>query len=129
MKRAVWRTINVYAGTLVIGTPAMLAIAAVYTLGLNLVPAAIPLLIAIVPLGLWLWYLNSVPGRAARRVWLVAAVALALGTMISPWWFWSGPLLIVLVSEVIRVVTSPSVPPDAQRGVADPPCSKAVIRR
>lgn len=128
MKRAVWRTINVYAGTLVIGMPVMLAIAAVYTLGLNLVPAAIPLLIAIGPLGLWLWYLNSVPGRAARRVWLVAAVALALGAMISPWWFWSGPLLVVLTSEIIRVVTNPSVP-DARRGVADPPCGNAVIRQ
>lgn len=126
MTRTVWKTINVYAGTLVIGTPAMLALAAAVTLrGIDVIWAAIPLVLTVWPLALWLWYLNTHPGRAARRLWLVAAVVLAIGTMISPWWFWSGPLLIVLASEIIRVATNPS----SRRGVADTTYEKVVLRR
>lgn len=127
MSRGMWKTINVYAGTLIIGTPAMLALAATASLGVNFIWATIPLLLSVGPLAMWLWYLNTSPGRAARRVWLVAAVVLGLGTMLSPWWFWSGPLLIVLASEVIRVATTRIEPGTV--GSAGPACGKAVARR
>lgn len=101
----VWKTVNVYAGTLVIGIPAVLCVAAVASLGSNPLEALIPLTVTVGPLVLWLWYLNSNGGRAARRMWLMAAVVMAAGTMLAPWWFYSGPLLIVLISEILRVIT------------------------
>lgn len=59
MKRAaVWNTVNVYAGTLVIGTPAVVCLAAVVTLGSTLLEATIPLVVTSGPLVLWLWYLG-----------------------------------------------------------------------
>lgn len=115
MKRtAVWKTVNVYAGTLVIGTPAVVCLAAVVTLGSTLLEATIPLMVTFGPLVLWLWYLNSKGGRTGRRIWLMAAVVMAAGTMLAPWWFWSGPLLIVLISEILRVIVGRNRPQPAR---------------
>lgn len=106
---ATWKSVNVYVGTLVIGWPSVLALISLVMMATSqglvgtVVYGLLPALLVTAPLALWLWYLNS---RGYRRLWLVAAVVIAAGAFTSPLWFWGGPLLLVMVSEVLRVLTA-----------------------
>lgn len=108
-----WRQANVLAGYIVFGLPAAIAVpaaaATISRFGLwnTLTSAALPLLVVAASLLLWIRYTRHHPVRKlARLAWAAAAGATFLTFAVSPIWFWSGPLLAVLLSELALVLTS-----------------------
>lgn len=111
-----WKTANTWAGRLVFGFPAAMTVPALLStfvrFGLwETLAAAVPLtVVAWLPLLLWHRYTRHRPSsRSTKIAWaLVAMVALA-GLALSPLFFWAGPALIVLFSEVLRLALGPSL--------------------
>ena len=104
-----WRTGNAVAGHVILGFPAGLAIAAltgtVARFGVSALAATVPALGVIGPWVLWLRYTQQQHiTRRAGLGWAACGVALAVVLLLSPLWFWTGPVLVLLMSESLRVV-------------------------
>ena len=114
--RGRWHNVNVVAGYLVFGLPALSAVPALLAtfakFGVlpslaNAVPAA---LAACLPLLLWIRYTRRRPGTYAGKItwFLIGALAL-LAFAVSPLFFWTGPAALVLVSEILRLIAGPAL--------------------
>lgn len=108
-----WKSLNVWVGHLVLGLPAVLAVPAlIATLAQfgfpdTLTAGGPAVAVACAPEALWMRYTRHRPSTGRGRVawtlgWLLAVTMLLL----SPIWFWSGPLLFVLASEAVRVAVT-----------------------
>lgn len=112
--RTVWETINTRCGYLVFGLPAVLAVPALIAtlarFGLwDILRSAVPVALCLcVPLLLWLRYTHHRPrSRSGKCAWALVAAAATTTLVISPLFFWVGPVLAVLGSELLRVLLSP----------------------
>lgn len=109
-----WKKANRWAGHLVFGLPAVLAVPAlmatlarfgVWQTATAALPAA---LWACVPLLLWVRYTRRAPRTGAgAAAWMTVAVIGLSMLLLSPIWFWSGPCLFVVASEILRVTAGP----------------------
>lgn len=105
MERA--RTLIAWAGLVVFGLPALLAVPALLSTVSQFgiwatLTQALPLAaLTCVPLLLWIRYIRHRPHTKRGTVaWcLVVAVALA-ALLASSLWFWAGPILLVLILEI-----------------------------
>ena len=118
-----WRQLNTIGGYVVFGLPSLLAIPALmatiarFGLWATLTSAALPVIAVAIPLLLWARYTRHRPvWKIARVTW--AALALVSLTLIaaSPIWFWSAPVLAVLLSEVLRAGVASLSPGRDRRG-------------
>lgn len=105
-----WKQTNTVAGYIVFGLPALLAVPALvstiarFGLWTTLTSAALPVLVVTAPLLLWIRYTRRRPlWRLARLGWTGVAVLILLNIAASPIRFWTGPVLAVLLSEIVRV--------------------------
>lgn len=108
-----WTTLNCWAGYAIFGLPAVLAVPALIATFAQFgvrdtlvsgVPAA---LWVCTPALLWLRYARRRPTRRRGRIaWAMLGLLTITMILISPIWFWSGPLLLVLSSEAVRVATA-----------------------
>lgn len=104
-----WKRVNTAAGYLVFGLPALVAVPALFAtvrrFGLwdTVAAATLPLLWVVAPLALWARYIRRRPSSGAGWLaWLSCAVVVLLMLAVSPIWFWSGPAMTVLLSEIAR---------------------------
>ncbi len=106
-----WKQLNTIAGYIVFGLPTLFAIpalaATIARFGLwdTLTSAVLPLLGVFAPLLLWIRYTRHRPlWKIARLTWATVAGTALLMLVSSPIWFWSGPVLVLLLSEVLRTM-------------------------
>lgn len=101
-----WRSGNAVAGLLIFGllaaasVPAWVGTAARYGVG-SAVTATGPVVLSMwLPVLVWIGYL-----RGLR--WCAAGVAVVVGVVaVSPLWFWVGPTVLVVCSELARVAVA-----------------------
>lgn len=108
-----WRVINVAAGHLIFGVLAIAALAATaatlarFGLEDSLGAVVLPLAVLGTPWLLWLRYSRHRPTtRRGTFAWSAIASAAAASLLLGPLWFWSVPVLTLLVSEAAWVVTA-----------------------
>lgn len=111
-----WKTRTAWAGYLMFGLPAILAMPALIStlvrFGLpDTLTAGVPAALwACTPALLWLRYTRRRPStRSGGIAWALLCLAAVLMILFSPIWFWSGPVLFVLLSEAARVSITPAV--------------------
>ena len=114
--RGRWRQGNVWAGYLVFGFPAVVAIPALAStiarFGLldSLLNAGPAALTACLPLLLWARYTRRCPGTYTGKVtWFIVGLVALAALAFSPLFFWAGPATLVLLSEILRLVTAPAL--------------------
>ena len=120
--RGRWQQVNVWAGYLIFGFPAVAVIpalvATVARFGLldSILSAGPAALTACLPVALWARYTSRRPGTYTGKVtWFVVAVV-GLGALaFSPLFFWAGPATLVLLSEILRLLASPALAATATR--------------
>ena len=107
-----WQKFNRLAGIGIFGFPVALGIIAVVATSTRLglwaavTESTLPLLLISCPLLLWVSYARRpVVTRRAKVLWLVALVLSLVLLASTPISFWTGPCLVVLTSEVARVLT------------------------
>ncbi len=115
-RRSAWKTGNTWAGYVLFGLPAALAVPALATTLAHFgvwktLSAAVPAALwACTPLFLWHRYTRRPPQRRlARLLWSVLAVVAVVMLLASPLWFWAGPSLLVLTSEALRLLLGRSL--------------------
>ena len=108
-----WKQINTLAGYVVFGLPSLLAlpamVATIARFGLwdTLTSAALPLVAVATPLLLWIRYTRHRPvWRLARVTWAGIAGGALLLLASTPIWFWTGPVLALIASELLRALAS-----------------------
>lgn len=106
-----WMHVNTAAGYVVFGVPTLLAIPAVaatiarFGIWHTLTSAVVPVAMVIAPLLLWTRYTRHRPAkRTAWLTWSGVAILVFLVLASSPLWFWTGPVLVVLLSELARAI-------------------------
>ncbi|WP_193315418.1 hypothetical protein [Nostocoides sp. F2B08] len=111
-----WQQGNVWAGYLVFGFPAVAAIPALastisrFGLRDSLLNAGPAALTACLPLLLWARYTRRRPGTYTGKVtWFVVGLAGLAALAFSPLFFWAGPAMLVLLSEILRLITAPAL--------------------
>lgn len=114
--RSRWRQINVYAGLVVFGLPALVAIPALIATFVrfgvleSLGSAGPAAAITVLPLVLWVRYTRRRPGTYTGKVTWAVVGAFAVGSLaFSPLFFWAGPAVVVLLSECLRLAAGPSL--------------------
>ena len=119
-----WRVINLIVGHLLFGIPALLSlpalVATVARFGLlsTLTTALLPAAVVVTPWLLWLRYTRRRPtGRRGALAWLTLAAVVTAVILFSPLWFWTLPVLTLLLSESIRCLAHR---PQASQAVAVP---------
>jgi hypothetical protein len=101
---------NTVMGYVLFGIPAALCgpalVSTVHRYGLGALGAAVlATLWACAPLLLWIRYTRHRPtSRHGRLTWVLLGTAALITLLISPIWFWSGPVLVLLLLEISRVV-------------------------
>lgn len=112
-----WMRANTAAGYLVFGLPVLLAIPALgatitrFGVWTTLTSAALPVLVVTAPLLLWNRYTRHRPARkVARLTWAAIAALTFVLLASSPLWFWTGPVLAVLLSELARALLASRTP-------------------
>lgn len=115
-----WRAINRRAGYVVFGLPAAFAIPALITTWVQFglwraLIGAGPLFVwVIAPLLLWIRYTRHPPQtRAGSTAWGILAAAVTVSLLISPVFFWTGPVLVLLISELLRATCARTSRPRA----------------
>lgn len=105
-------TVIEWAGITVFGIPAALAVPALmstlahYGVWDTLTHASLPVLVACLPLTLWVRYTRHRPTRrAAMAAWTFTATILLASIALTPLWFWAVPSMAVLTAEAIRILT------------------------
>ena len=136
-----WQKFNRLAGIGIFGFPVVLGIIAVvatstrFGLWAAVKESTLPLLLISCPLLIWACYARRpVVTRRAKVLWLVVLVLSLVLLASTPISFWTGPCLVVLTSEVTRVLTvgrgrstaGPQTRPRTDRAAAGP---TAVPRR
>ena len=111
-----WGQGNTAAGYVVFGLLALMAVPALastvgrFGMWNTLTSAALPALVVLVPLLLWVRYTRRRPLRKlAWASWASVAGLILLTLAASPLWFWTGPVLAVLLSELARTLTGSRV--------------------
>lgn len=106
-----WKIVNVVAGYVVFGLPALLAIpaliatAAKFGLWPTITQAGPPALLASLPLLVWVWYTRRPPSTRSRRfAWIVLATLATATLLATPLVFWTAPAFAVLTSELLRAL-------------------------
>lgn len=104
-------TVIEWAGLTVFGIPVALAVRALmstlahYGVWDTLIHASLPVLVACLPLTLWVRYTRHRPTRRAGMVaWSLTATILLASIALSPLWFWAVPSMGVLTAEALRVL-------------------------
>lgn len=124
-----WKQINTIAGYVVFGLPSLFALpamaATIARFGLwdTLTSAALPLVAVVLPLLLWIRYTRHRPvWKIARVTWAGIAGSALLLLASTPIWFWSGPVLAVIASELVRALASSRgpVPAPSPRAIPAP---------
>jgi hypothetical protein len=107
-----WQKFNRLAGIGIFGFPVLLGIIAVvatstrFGLWTAVKESTLPLLLISGPLLIWACYARRpVITRRAKVLWLVVLVLSLVLLSSTPISFWTGPCLVVLTSEVTRVLT------------------------
>ncbi len=107
-----WRVTNLLLGHLILGAPAvafipaLFATAARFGLGTALTTALLPAGVVLAPWLLWLRYTRHRPTtRRAALTWLGVAALTTAVILFSPLWFWTLPVLALLLSETLRCLT------------------------
>jgi len=105
-----------WIGYVVFGLPAALAVPAMastvtrfgaWPAATQALPAAAT---AVIPLMLWVRYTRHRPTtRRGKLAWLVVAAAAIAAVALSPLFFWSGPVLLVLCAELLRLLLNPAL--------------------
>lgn len=120
-----WATVNRRAGLVVFGLPALgslpAAVATVARFGFEsaLVSAGPAVAVLTLPLMAWLVYLRRQPmGRRGGIVFCLAAFCLLVAVLTSPVWWWSGPALLVLLSELMRLLAGKASSRPSMAGLA-----------
>lgn len=133
--RSSWETVNAWGGYLVFGLPAVLAVPALIAtfarFGLwDTVHSAVPIAVGVcIPLLLWLRYTHRRPRtRTGRCAWVLLAAAVTTTLVLSPLFFWVGPVLAVLVSETLRVLCPRGVARAAASGPLTRLCGGAASK-
>lgn len=120
--RGRWQQVNVWAGYVVLGFPAVVAVpamvATVARFGLldSILSAGPAVLAACLPLALWALYTRRRPGTyTGKLTWFVVGVVGIGALAFSPLFFWAGPATLVLLSEILRLATGPALVSTAAR--------------
>src|ERR1035437_9250595 len=107
-----WQKLNRLASVGIFGFPVVLGIIAVvatstrFGLWAAVKESTLPLLLISCPLLIWACYVRRpVVTRRAKVLWLVVLVLSLVLLVSTPISFWTGPCLVVLTSEVTRVLT------------------------
>ncbi len=110
-----WRSVNAWAGYVALGLPAVVAVPALIATLARFGPwdtlSALPAVLwACTPGLLWLRYTRRGPTRRRGRItWSLLGVLAVAMLLVSPIWFWSGPVLCVLASEALRLAVAAAV--------------------
>lgn len=120
--RGRWQQVNVWAGYLIFGFPAVAAIPALIAtnarFGLldSILRAGPAALAAGLPLALWSRYTRRRPGTyTGKFTWFIVGVVGIGALAFSPLFFWAGPATLVLLSEILRLLTGPALASTANR--------------
>jgi hypothetical protein len=108
-----WRTANRWAGLVVFGFPAVMSVPAVvatvarFGVWPALSAAALPVVVVCLPLWVWVGYFRRPPRSRRSRVAWGGVAAATLGLLATtPVWWWVAPVLLVVVSEAIRLAVA-----------------------
>ncbi|ACZ32450.1 hypothetical protein Xcel_3451 (plasmid) [Xylanimonas cellulosilytica DSM 15894] len=106
-----WTRVNAWTGYLILGLPAALALPALaatitkFGLWATLTGAAVSALAAIGPVAAWTIYTRRRPStRRGAQIWLATAAVVLTALWVSPLFFWTGPVVVLLVSELARAL-------------------------
>lgn len=130
-----WKQINTIAGYVAFGLPTLFAIpamaATIARFGLwdTLTSAVLPVLGVSAPLLLWIRYTRHRPvWKIARLTWAGIALLALLMLASTPIWFWTAPVLAVLLSELLRALAGSRQHPSSRLAPAVSPTTDGSVR-